>query len=248
MADLSVPMGGLGPSPERGVPGLGDGECENGGRARLRRADLDPEPLAQFRAWFDAARRAGVAEPEAMTLATATPEGVPSARTVLFRGFEEQRLLFFTNYESRKGRELERNPHAALLFYWRGPEGEREPDGGREAQAIGKRQVRIEGRVRRALSATTERYFAQRPRASQLGAWASPQSAVLADRKALERRVEECVRELEGRERLAPPPYWGGYALEAQAFEFWQERAHRLHDRFRYERDGESWTIARLAP
>lgn len=201
----------------------------------LTRARLASDPLVQFRVWFDEVQAAGVPEPEAMTLSSATADGAPSSRTVLLRGYQGDAPLFFTNYESRKGRELEVNPRACLLFYWRSAE-------------LGKRQVRIEGHARRAREETTERYFASRPFESQIGAWASPQSEVIANRRMLEERVLEFAEDFEDSDEVPVPPHWGGYVLEPTAFEFWQGRAHRLHDRFRYTHVADAWDIQRLAP
>jgi pyridoxamine 5'-phosphate oxidase len=193
--------------------------------------DLTDDPLELFTRWFDEARDQGPAEPNAMALATATPDGLPSARMVLMNGFDERGLTFFTNYDSRKGSELELNPRAALLFHW--------PELGR--------QVRIEGPVSQLERADAEAYAQRRPRASQLSALASPQSKPVPDRGWLERRVEELDREHEHAE-LPVGERWGGYRLEPHVWEFWQHRPNRLHDRFRYERAGAAWRPQRLAP
>jgi pyridoxamine 5'-phosphate oxidase len=199
----------------------------------LRRRDLPEEPLAAFRAWFHAAEGA-VAVPEAVALATATPDGRPSARMVLLKGADERGLVFYTGYESRKGRELAANPHAALLFHW---------------PALG-RQVRVEGAARRLARAETERYFATRPRPSRLAAWASRQSTELAGRAELEAAYEAaCERFADVGDDIPPPPGWGGYLLVPEAWEFWQHGDDRLHDRFRYTRDADrAWRRVRLAP
>jgi pyridoxamine 5'-phosphate oxidase len=193
--------------------------------------DLTDEPLALFTRWFEEARQHGAFEPQAVALATATPDGAPSARMVLMKGFDERGLTFFTNYESRKGAELDANPRAALLFHW--------PELGR--------QVRIEGTASRAERAETEAYAHSRSRDSQLSALASPQSRPVPDRGWLERRVEELDREHAGAD-LPVPEDWGGYRLEPQAWEFWQHRPNRLHDRFRYERSDGAWRVERLGP
>ncbi len=193
--------------------------------------DLTDDPLELFTRWFEEARDQATAEPNAMALATATPDGAPSARMVLMNGFDERGLTFFTNYDSRKGDELELNPRAALLFHW--PELAR--------------QVRIEGPVSQLERADAEAYAQRRPRASQLSALASPQSQPVPDRGWLERRVEELDREHAGAE-LPVGERWGGYRLEPHAWEFWQHRPNRLHDRFRYEREGGAWRAQRLAP
>jgi pyridoxamine 5'-phosphate oxidase len=199
--------------------------------AALEEHDLRPEPLEQFRAWFEEARSGGVAMPEAMALATAAPDGAPSARMVLLKGFDERGLVFYTNYESRKGRELAANPHAALLFHW-------EPLG---------RQVRIEGGVERVDSAESDAYFQSRPRGSRLGAAASHQSEVLRARAELEARVAALEAEFAAGD-VPRPDWWGGYRIEPAVWEFWQHRDDRLHDRFRYRRDGGAWTVERLSP
>jgi pyridoxamine 5'-phosphate oxidase len=193
--------------------------------------DLADDPLALFTHWFEEAREHGAFEPQAVALATATPAGVPSARMVLMKGFDERGLTFFTNYGSRKGGELEANPQAALLFHW--------PELGR--------QVRIEGGVTQVERGETEAYAHSRSRASQLSALASPQSRPVADRDWLERRVEELDREHAGTE-LPVREDWGGYRLEPHAWEFWQHRPNRLHDRFRYELSDGAWRAERLGP
>jgi pyridoxamine 5'-phosphate oxidase len=192
--------------------------------------DLDPDPLRQFQRWFDAAREAGVPAPEAMTLATATADGRPSARMVLLKGADERGFAFHTNYGSRKGSELAENPRAALLFYW-------QPPG---------RQVRVEGRVERLSVDESEAYFRTRPVESRLAAWASPQSSPLADRAELDRRYAEALA-AHG-DDVPLPPSWGGFRLVPESYEFWQRGENRLHDRIRYERDGEGWSRGRLAP
>lgn len=200
-------------------------------RARLDERDVDPDPLVQFHKWFDDARRAELPEPNAMTLATATPAGVPSARMVLLKAADERGFTFFTDYRSRKGQELEANPHAALVFFW----GELE------------RQVRITGTVNRVSREETEAYFRTRPRESRLGAWTSHQSTVLAGRETLEARLREVAARHPGDE-VPTPPHWGGYLLKPDALEFWQGRESRLHDRVRYQREAGSWRIERLSP
>jgi pyridoxamine 5'-phosphate oxidase len=189
------------------------------------------DPFDLFTRWFEEAREQGAFEPQAVALATATPDGVPSARMVLMKGFDERGLTLFTNYASRKGDELEANPRAALLFHW--------PEVGR--------QVRIEGSVSRVDRSETEAYARSRERASQLSALASPQSRPVPDRAWLERRVEELDREHASGE-LPVSDDWGGYRLEPRAWEFWEHRPNRLHDRLRYERLDDAWRVERLGP
>jgi pyridoxamine 5'-phosphate oxidase len=184
----------------------------------------DPDPLRQFGAWY---AQAGVAVPEAVALATAGRDGAPSARMVLLKDYGERGFVFYSNYESRKGRELDENPRAALLFYW-------DPL---------RRQVRIEGDVERLGEEESAEYFLTRPLGAQLSAWASRQSEVVESRQAL----EDAVERLRGRE-LAAPAHWGGYVLHPRVYEFWQHREDRLHDRLRYRREGEGWVMERLAP
>ena len=201
-------------------------------RARpLDERDVDPDPFAQFSRWFEEARQA-VRLPEAMTLATATSDGAPSARVVLLKGVDERGFVFFTNYGSRKGADLAANPRAALVLYW-------DPLG---------RQVRVEGRVARVPSDEAELYFTTRPRGAQLSAWASRQSAVVESRAALEERVAELAREF-GDGLVPLPPFWGGFRVVPETIELWQHREDRLHDRLRYRRDeGGGWLLERLAP
>ena len=200
--------------------------------AGLKESDLDPSPFKQFDSWFQQALAAGLPEPNAMTLATATLDGKPSARVVLLKGFDEYGFVFFTSYESQKGRELSANPLAALVCYWVELE----------------RQVRISGRVSKVSGEESEAYFRSRPLGSQLGAWASRQSEVVGGRKILEDRLEQLTREYETKP-VPLPPYWGGYRVAPDMLEFWQGRPNRLHDRLRYTLQSNSqWLIERLSP
>jgi pyridoxamine 5'-phosphate oxidase len=201
-------------------------------QAALEEDELNPDPFAQFRTWLEQAKTAGVYQPLGMTVATADARGRPSARLVLLRGLDDRGFVFFTNYQSRKARELDGNPWAALVFYW--PEQDR--------------QVRVEGRVERVTAEESDAYFRTRPHGSQLGAWASPQSQVIADRSVLEDRVAELAARYGGKE-VPRPPHWGGFRVVPESIEIWQGRPNRLHDRLRYRRgDGGNWLIERLAP
>ena len=191
---------------------------------------VDPDPVRQFGRWFEESAEV-MAAPEAMAVATADAEGRPSARMVLLKGWDHRGFVFFTNYDSRKGRELSVNPQASLLFQW-------------EATS---RQVRIEGAVGWTADEEADAYFATRPRGSQLGAWASHQSQPTSGRPDLDRRVEAAAAAYEGR-TVPRPPWWGGVRLVPRTFEFWQHRDNRLHDRIRYVPDGEGWRIERLQP
>jgi pyridoxamine 5'-phosphate oxidase len=200
--------------------------------ATLNEGDVAADPIAQFTRWFDEAVKAEVLEPNAMTLATATPDGAPSARVVLVKGVDERGFVFYTDYRSRKGEELAANPRAALVFYW----GELE------------RQVRVVGPVSRVSTAESERYYRSRPLKSRLGAWASEQSRVLPSRAPLEARMQELTeRHADGDPPL--PAHWGGFRVAPTEVEFWQGRRSRLHDRLRYRRgEGGRWVIERLSP
>ena len=205
-------------------------------RATLDEGDVAPDPFRQFERWLDEAIKAQLPEPTAMTLATCGPDDRPAARIVLLKGVDPQGFVFFTNYASRKGTELAARPLAALLFYWTELE----------------RQVRIEGTVAKIAPAESDAYFASRPQGSRLGAWASPQSAALADRADLEARFSAAeARFRDTGDAIPRPPHWGGYRVLPDLLEFWQGRRSRLHDRIRYRRDpghAGTWTIDRLAP
>ncbi len=204
--------------------------------AALTEGGVDPDPIRQFRLWYTEADAANLAiEPNAMTLATATTDGTPSARMVLLRGFDERGFVFFTDYRSRKGEDLAANPRAALVFYW----------------AELERQVRIAGTIAQVTSEESDAYFRTRPTLSQLSAWASYQSRVIASRELLERRVEELRHVHFGAVEVPRPAYWGGFRLRPVEVEFWQGRPNRLHDRVRYRRDAveaSPWRIDRLSP
>ena len=195
--------------------------------------DVNEDPLLQFGNWFGEAMAAQLPEPNAMILATSTPDGMPSARTVLLKAADEQGFVFYTNYESRKGKVLERNPRAALVFLWL------------ELQ----RQVRVEGLIEKVSREESEAYFISRPKGSQIGAWVSPQSQPIAGRDILEAKTIELERQYAGAEYLPLPPNWGGFRVRPTLLEFWQGRPERLHDRFRYTLEGDrTWTIDRLSP
>lgn len=200
-------------------------------QAGLDEASLAHEPAAQFRVWFEQAAKAGLTEPNAMTLATVGPDGRPSARTVLLKSFDERGLVFFTNFESRKSCEITANPRVALLFAWIELE----------------RQVAVEGVAERVCKTESAEYFARRPYGNQLGAWVSAQSSVITSRAELEQKLADLQRRYpEG--QVPPPPFWGGFRVAPDAWEFWQGRPNRLHDRLRYRRASGAWVIERLSP
>lgn len=202
------------------------------GHDQLDEHAVDQDPIAQFRHWLDDALNGPIVEPNAMVVATATLDGVPTARTVLLKALDERGFVFYTNYRSDKAAEMEANPRAALVFPWHPME----------------RQVRVVGPVARIAAEESDAYFASRPRESQLGAWASPQSDVVADRAALDAAYDEVVERFGDDGVIARPEHWGGYRVEPEAVEFWQGRTGRLHDRLRYRRTPEGWALERLAP
>jgi len=199
--------------------------------AGLVEKDLAKDPYRQFEKWFHEAEAAKLTEPNAMILATAGKDGRPSARTVLLKGFDGRGFMFFTNYESRKGRELEGNPHASLVFPWLPLE----------------RQVIIEGSVTKVSREESDAYFHSRPRASQIAAWGSPQSTLISSRAVLEESVKALEEKYAGRE-VPLPPHWGGWRVSPATVEFWQGRRSRLHDRLRYRRQKDEWIVERIAP
>ena len=199
--------------------------------AGLDVGDLKSDPFEQFNLWYSQAEEAGIAEPHAMTLSTVDVSGAPDARVVLARAADERGFVFYTNYDSAKSAQLEENPVASAVFAWLDLH----------------RQVRVRGNIMKVSAAESDDYFASRPRASQIGAWASPQSQVLANRDELESMVADMTARFEGKE-VPRPENWGGWRLIPVSIEFWQGRPSRLHDRFRYVRDRDSWTMSRLAP
>lgn len=193
---------------------------------------LQDDPIEQFKLWFDQALEANVPEPNAMTLATADSDGKPSARIVLLKGIGQDGFVFYTNYQSHKGKELKENPQAALVFHWH------------QLQ----RQIRIEGQVEMINEEASTTYFQSRPKGSQIGAWASPQSQAIGSRKLLEDNVRRLENEYKDVEQLPRPSHWGGYRVIPEKIEFWQGRSSRLHDRIQYEKEGKKWKVSRLAP
>lgn len=200
-------------------------------RRTLVESNVSDDPIEQFAIWFRNALSSDLPDANAMTLATASADGIPSARTILLKGFDQAGFRFYTNYTSKKGQELTANPHAALCFFW--PELER--------------QVRIEGEVEKISRKESGAYFEKRPRLSQLGAWASPQSSEVESREALEQNFEEMKQHFKGQD-IPLPDFWGGFLLRPISIEFWQGRPGRLHDRIVYKRKKDDWLISRLSP
>lgn len=200
----------------------------------LLEAQMKASPIKQFELWFGQALKSEVMEPNAMVLSTVSSEGRPSSRVVLLKDFDDSGFVFFTNYQSRKGRELDLNPVGSILFFW--PELQR--------------QIRIEGNIRRIPADQSTAYFQSRPRGNQLGAWASPQSEKVPDREFLEQKLEEMMQQFENQEQLPKPDHWGGYVLEPISMEFWQGRGSRMHDRIVYLQNpvDNTWNFHRLAP
>lgn len=206
---------------------------KNYSREELTESSVLPDPIQQFDFWLNEALKANVAEATAMVLSTATPEGKPSSRVVLLKGIEDGNLIFFTNYHSRKGQQIETNPQAAITFFW--PELER--------------QIRVEGTLSKLNHTASDIYFHSRPKASQIGAWASPQSQEVTNREAIERAEKLFTEKFKGHIEIPRPEHWGGFQFKPDYFEFWQGRPSRLHDRIVYEKhENSGWYIKRLAP
>ncbi len=194
--------------------------------------DIHANPFSQFKEWFQEALDSSIKEANAMTIATVDAEGKPSARIVLLKGFDENGLIFYTNYESKKGQDLAANPNIAAVFLWKDLE----------------RQIRIEGIAKKITKAASLKYFQSRPKGSQIGAWASPQSQVIPDRSILENNVKTLKEQYKNVDNLPIPNHWGGYIIQPTMIEFWQGRSSRLHDRICYKKEGKNWAIERLAP
>ncbi|HEX6981774.1 MAG TPA: pyridoxamine 5'-phosphate oxidase [Balneolaceae bacterium] len=200
-------------------------------REKLTESSVEDNPINQFMVWFEQAASVDLLDPNAMTLSTVSSEGIPSSRIVLLKGVDERGFRFYTNYDSQKAQELDGNPHAALCFYW----------------APLERQVRIEGEVEKLSRDESEAYFGQRPRMSQLGAWASEQSSKVGSREELDKRFDEVKQRFENQE-VSLPDFWGGYLLKPRKIEFWQGRKDRMHDRICYEKKDDGWEMFRLSP
>ena len=199
-------------------------------KQRLLETDVANDPITQFSKWWDAAVKSEIFEVNAMTLATVTEQGLPAARIVLLKGFDEKGFVFFTNYQSNKGHDLATNPHACLVFFW----------------AALERQVRISGTVEKVSAADSDTYFASRPASSKIGAWSSPQSNIIEKREVIEENA--AAFKLQFNDDIPRPPHWGGYIVKPSLIEFWQGRPSRLHDRILYTLEGNDWKIERLAP
>ena len=197
----------------------------------LEEHQIPDSPFILFNEWFLQAGELGVLEPNAMVISTVSADNKPSSRVVLLKGIEDGGFIFYTNYESRKGKELEHNPYISVLFFW--PEAER--------------QIRIEGKVSKISTESSKEYFVSRPRESQLGAWASAQSSIIQGRHSIEESYQQCLAQYEGKE-IPLPDFWGGYIIHPSSFEFWQGRPSRLHDRMKYNKQQDSWHIVRLSP
>jgi pyridoxamine 5'-phosphate oxidase len=197
----------------------------------LEEHQIPDSPFILFNEWFLQAGELGVLEPNAMVLSTVSVDNKPSSRVVLLKGIEDAGFIFYTNYESRKGKELEHNPYISILFFW--PEAER--------------QIRIEGKVSKISTESSKEYFVSRPRESQLGAWASAQSSIVQGRPSIEESFQQCLAKYEGKD-IPLPDFWGGYIIHPSSFEFWQGRPSRLHDRMKYTKEQDSWLIVRLSP
>ena len=197
----------------------------------LEEHQIPDSPFTLFNEWFKQAGELGVLEPNAMVLSTVSADNKPSSRVVLLKGIEDAGFIFYTNYESRKGKELEYNPYISILFFW--PEAER--------------QIRIEGKVSKISTESSKEYFVSRPRESQLGAWASAQSSIIQGRHSIEESYQQCLAQYEGKD-IPLPDFWGGYIIHPSSFEFWQGRPSRLHDRMKYTKEQDSWLIVRLSP
>lgn len=200
-------------------------------KGELSKKDLNPDPFKQFRNWITDAEKAKIPEPYAFTLSTANGNASPSSRTVLLKGYDSVGLLFFTNYESRKGKEIEENPRVSALFYWSQLE----------------RQLLVEGKCQKLSQDLSSEYFKKRPRKAQITAWSSKQDQPIASRDALEEQYQMVELKFRGKE-IPLPPYWGGYLIIPERFEFWTGRANRLHDRFEYKKENDQWVINRLSP
>ena len=197
----------------------------------LEEHQIPDSPFTLFNEWFKQAGELGVLEPNAMVLSTVSADNKPSSRVVLLKGIDDAGFIFYSNYESRKGKELEHNPYVSILFFW--PEAER--------------QIRIEGKVSKISTESSKEYFVSRPRESQLGAWASAQSSIIQGRHSIEESYQQCLAQYEGKD-IPLPDFWGGYIIHPSSFEFWQGRPSRLHDRMKYTKEQDSWHIVRLSP